>query len=228
MLDSKFRPLYYGLRVVDASAFSYDLFFNVDGQSFKIEHFISSTEIVELARLSRTKRWNGHEDVAALGSRWLSTCREYHPNCSSNNSRNWKPTRLLNISTDSIELVVTAKDEIRGDYATLSHCWGREPMSIVLNSETLPRFLKGVPVEELPLTFQHAITIVRRLDIMYLWIDCFCIIQGDQKDWEDESRQMGNVYQNGLINIGAATTDSARKGIFVRKTPSSVRHSIIK
>ncbi|KAI3318085.1 heterokaryon incompatibility protein-domain-containing protein [Xylariaceae sp. AK1471] len=114
------------------------------------------------------------------------------------------------------------EDEKNYDYATLSHCWGDKQFE-VLNLQTTKDFLAGVYIRELPQTFQDTVVTVQRLGIRYLWIDCYCIIQGydviARADWESESRQMGKVYQNGLINIGAAANDGAHKGLFKNRDP---------
>lgn len=54
--------------------------------------------------------------------------------------------------------------------------------------------------------FAQAISIVRRLEIRYLWIDSLCIIQGDQTDWETESANMHEYYSNAFLNISAASS----------------------
>ena len=49
--------------------------------------------------------------------------------------------------------------------------------------------------------FREAVLITRQLGIQYLWIDSLCIIQGCKADWEQQSRQMGQVYSSAIINI---------------------------
>lgn len=119
----------------------------------------------------------------------------------------WHPTRLLDVSVDPVRLRISSEGQISGPYATLSHCWGTERFW-VLSKETMSQLLEGVPLTAFPNTFQQAITTVRRLGIDYLWIDCYCIIQGldplAQADWEYEATRMSQVYSNTVINIGAA------------------------
>lgn len=45
------------------------------------------------------------------------------------------------------------------------------------------------------------------MDIRYLWIDCLCIIQGDEKDWQTEANMMQSVYANALINVAASDAE---------------------
>lgn len=179
------------------------------------------TEMHDLARRSRSRRYDGHEDVAALAAKWLSHCKSNHSRCSV--SRGWKPSRLLEVSTDSVKLINGCEVQRDDEYATLSYCWGRSSF-FVLNTSTMDQFRKGVDIKELPLTIQHAVLTVQRLKIKYLWVDAYCIIQGNdsraQEDWEHESQSMGKVYQNGLLNIGAATTEGANMGMFGHRKSS--------
>jgi hypothetical protein len=55
---------------------------------------------------------------------------------------------------------------------------------------------KGIAWPLLRRTFQHAIITTYGLGIKYLWIDSLSILQGDEKDWETESAEMGPVYEN--------------------------------
>ncbi|KAF2653755.1 HET-domain-containing protein, partial [Lophiostoma macrostomum CBS 122681] len=104
-----------------------------------------------------------------------------------------------------------------GPYASLSHCWGRNYF-LRLTTTTIETFKAGVPFADFPVTFQHTITTVRALGIRYLWIDCYCIIQGNDKvsqtDWAREVDKMRDVYSHSFINIGAATTDNPFGGLF--------------
>ncbi|KAI1391620.1 heterokaryon incompatibility protein-domain-containing protein [Hypoxylon trugodes] len=164
------------------------------------------TEIDSLARRSRSREYIGQEYTA-------------------------KPSRLLDISSDRIKLINGCNVPRDEEYSTLSYCWGKTEF-IVLNTVTMDQFLEGVNTLKLPLIIQHAILTVRRLNIKYLWVDCYCIIQGNepeaQADWESESISMGEVYKNGLVNICAATTDEANKGIFTQRESCLAGHITIR
>jgi hypothetical protein len=67
---------------------------------------------------------------------------------------------------------------------------------------------------DLPQTFQDAITITRNLGYRYLWIDSLCIIQDSTEDWELESRKMGSIYRDALLNISADAAENGQEGIF--------------
>ncbi|KAI1491691.1 heterokaryon incompatibility protein-domain-containing protein [Biscogniauxia mediterranea] len=188
----------------------------------------------QLRRRSRSRMTTGHEDVA-LVARWLlSKCVECHASCSrllsGDSGGGWRPPRLLDISQDQVRLVLTDEEDIAGPYATLSHCWGKEKF-LVLNSENFSQFTAGIHVGKFPKTFQETMTTVRRLGIKYLWIDCYCIVQGDEEDWKQQASQMDKVYTNSHINVGAAKANSPVDGLFSEREgcdeapPASIRWS---
>ncbi|TVY83157.1 hypothetical protein LSUE1_G006943 [Lachnellula suecica] len=119
------------------------------------------------------------------------------------------PTRLLFIEpggchdTLNIKLIEGAK--AHKQYAALSHCWGsNQPLRTV--RENLTQFNKSIPWPDLPQTFQDAVTVANSLGISYLWIDSLCILQDDFLDWERESSQMANIYENAVVTIVAASS----------------------
>jgi hypothetical protein len=76
---------------------------------------------------------------------------------------------------------------------TLSHCWGKANF-MKLTNESIRDFRQGISVETLPKTFQDAIKFARELEVRWLWIDALCIIQYDKDDWQEQSKQMHDVY----------------------------------
>lgn len=63
---------------------------------------------------------------------------------------------------------------------------------------------RRIPLRDFPKTFSDAITVCRALRVKYLWIDCLCIVQDCQQDWETQSSKMGDIYCNALFTIIAA------------------------
>ncbi len=81
-------------------------------------------------------------------------------------------------------------------------------------------------LQELPLTFQHAIAVTRALGIQYLWIDAICIIQDDDKDWEVESGNMASIYGNSYLTISATSSSSPAAGLApMRAAPRTFEHT---
>lgn len=169
------------------------------------------------------------DKVIDLAKEWLRECDDEHDACkpTSSRQRRFYPTRLLAISppdhdgtvTDVVRVVSSNPKETNlrhpfdGDYATLSHCWGKDPF-VRLFKNNLEAFQKRMEVEKLPLTFQHAIKLARRLKIQWLWIDALCIVQDDDEDWLTQSSSMREIYAQAYCNISATASQNSSQGLF--------------
>lgn len=78
-------------------------------------------------------------------------------------------------------------------------------------------------IEDLPKTFRDAIAVTQILKIRYIWIDSLCIIQDDAQDWQREAAKMSYIYQEGFLNIAAASASSCHDGCFLRRDHAGVR-----
>lgn len=114
-----------------------------------------------------------------------------------------------------MQLVLTTAWNTQPEYATLSYCWGRDEF-IKLTSENLASFLCIIPEEDLPKAFKDAISIARRLELKYIWIDALCIIEAksDNRDWVRETGRMGSISGSAYINIAASSATNVHKGCF--------------
>lgn len=110
---------------------------------------------------------------------------------------------------------------------TLSHCWG-DGQHIKLRRTCSESFKNGIALEDLPRTFQDAVTTARRLKISYLWIDSLCILQDkdDLSDWFREAADMDRIYGQSYCNISAAAADNASVGLFMTRDPRNMRTTI--
>lgn len=116
------------------------------------------------------------------------------------------PTRLLDIGQGSqadIVLVDAALENKCPKYAALCHCWGTEKV-LTTTSVSLSAHRKGIPISNLPQTFQDMIFICKALSLQYVWIDSLCIIQDSELDWERESAKMGAIYKYAYVTIAAS------------------------
>lgn len=162
-------------------------------------------------------------DVAAL---WLRKCLG-HQDCR-REKRPHLPTRILDVDREEPALVVNST--MTEPYVTLSYCWGGA-QPLILTLESLPAFIHGITISTMPLLFQEVITLLRALEIRFLWIDALCIIQPCSDgglDWDKESAKMRSIYTNSLFTISAAASHSPYDGLFgwrpdryVRVKPSS-------
>ncbi|KAH7009567.1 heterokaryon incompatibility, partial [Ilyonectria destructans] len=90
-----------------------------------------------------------------------------------------------------------------GDSIFLSHCWGGfQPLRTL--KKHIADMKNCISWNDLPKTFQEAVTMTRRLGIRYLGIDSICIIQDDNGDWRRESSKMHTSYRNGYLTLSAA------------------------
>lgn len=138
-----------------------------------------------------------------LATKWLSTCDQSHSCRLPSTGLPQYPTRLLDVSTEILRLIITKESRPTGNYATLSHCWG-DAQFLQLSAKTMGMLQIGFRCEQLPKTFQHAIQATRSLKLRYLWIDSLCIIQGSdveaRADWQFEAARMEEVYRNSYCN----------------------------
>jgi len=142
---------------------------------------------------------------------WLRNCQENHPECTDNHSVPL-PSRVLDVgdtSSDWMKLREVSGQE--GSYTALSHCWGGG-IAMRMVMANLDRYKEGIRYGDLPLTFQHAVTVTRDLGIKYLWIDALCIIQDDQDDWQQESCNMAAIYRDAYFVIGADMSKDSNGG----------------
>lgn len=83
------------------------------------------------------------------------------------------PTRIIDVSCGVESMVrLSRREHVPVDvrYVTLSHCWGKaRPLALTKLTEGVLQ--RGFFKTLLPLTFQHAIEVIRRFQIRYLWFD---------------------------------------------------------
>ncbi|KAI1326039.1 hypothetical protein F5Y16DRAFT_248365 [Xylariaceae sp. FL0255] len=165
-------------------------------------------------------------DYFRLLSLWLQDCDDNHKSCRSAH-RIVFPTRLIDVGTPedrSLRLIETREVKLDGDtdrYIALSHPWGNPaehpPFSTLRtdpsgNQRDLATLKTAIPYPKLPLTFQHAIDTTRKLGIRYLWIDSLCIIQGEDGDFEEESKHMEDVFSCAYCVLAASRAKGQTSG----------------
>ena len=135
----------------------------------------------------------------------LSKCHEEHP--AWQNSETPLPTRAVYIGSSNSEVRLVEAKGTTAKYVTLSHCWGGEqPTKTTIYN--LAALTDCLDFETLPIVFQQTILLARKLGVDYVWIDSLCIIQDSVSDWELESAQMCDYYENAYLTISTATSPS--------------------
>lgn len=159
--------------------------------------------------------WPDPSHTIARVKDWVGTCLNKHTTlCRRNRDQDFqKPTRLLEIFDADVKLVEVDSRE-HYDYVTVSHRWDDEVLMLTKKDQNLDKdqthrisiqVLKyGQPVNDFSQAFQKAIQIARECGLHYIWIDSLCIIQdkgdsGNNPDWENEARKMGDIYAGGVL-----------------------------
>lgn len=165
-------------------------------------------------------------DRLLLMKSWISECENGHPACTVKGD-GFRPTRLLDLEkfkdSRDVALISTA-DSPSGNahYVTLSHGWDRSkrgPFPTV--SANIDQRMRRISFDELPLTFQDAVDITRKLDVRYLWIDSLCMVQDQPEDVEQETAAMGQIYEQSYCTLAAASSHDEHGGCRVNAGKSA-------
>ncbi|KAF2095806.1 HET-domain-containing protein [Rhizodiscina lignyota] len=149
--------------------------------------------------------------------RQIEDCSLHHDECRIRRATT-APKRLLSVSADNGRIRLARSDtHSREKYATLSYCWGGD-QGLKLTKADEVFFQEHIEWGQLTPLHQDAVTLCRRLDIPFLWIDAFCICQDDMDDWREESAHMADIYENACITIFAAACSSPRDSFLIPHT----------
>jgi hypothetical protein len=194
-----------------------------DAFKVQIEPFrtASSLEPVQSAAVAASKsRYTGSPATLQLASSWLKECATHHENCVPKSEPGWHPTRSLEVTGETVKLIDTADENVREHYFTLSYVWGNPTPPLMLTPEKEGELRAGLPIIRLEKTYRDALHLTKALGYRYLWIDLFCIFQGEsakgKQDWAQESPTMDQVYTHGLLNISATYASHGDGGCFTQ------------
>lgn len=151
---------------------------------------------------------------------WLKQCSG-HRECS-NPEQRILPSRVIEVSpeqnTESPRLFVT--NGLKGSYAALSYCWGRNQVGITTRKNINER-RSQLGVKSLSRSVQDAIVVTKRVGLNYLWVDAICIIQDDADDIVAELAKMGDIYRHAQITIVAASAKESGGGFLEDRSDPS-------
>jgi hypothetical protein len=171
------------------------------------------------------------ESMRAIITSWYSECCASHDSCRVEidiSSQRSLPSRLLDLGEEqllqpaSVCLVTTSQLPIATEYATFSHCWGKQ-VPLTLTMDNLDAFQQGISIDVIPRKFWQAMCIVKVLGLRYFWVDSMCICQDNPTDWAGEAARMDAVYEHSSVNIAATFAKDAVTDLFI---PQS-NHSLI-
>lgn len=142
-------------------------------------------------------------------------CANFHPDCAAASTPSLLPRRLINVNT--LRIYHSQAGET-GQYAALSYCWGYPMVRGALVRENLQSLTEdGISMDSLPPTVKDAVAITKRLELYYLWIDAYCIIQDSVDDKNAELAHMAAIYGGAYITLAAASAATVEDGFLQRR-----------
>ncbi|KAH8592660.1 heterokaryon incompatibility protein-domain-containing protein [Bisporella sp. PMI_857] len=81
-------------------------------------------------------------------------------------------------------------------------------------------------INGLPATYRDAIEVTRKLDVQFLWIDSFCVIQDDPHDWETESWRMQTIFSLAYCTIAAGSTTDRNDGFLKPRAATAAEREV--
>ena len=151
---------------------------------------------------------------------WLQDCEGRHKRCRLETPMH-RPTKVIDSLQRKIILITPDTK-----YFALSYVWGALMGNIVA-----PKLSPGdehLP-EDIPRLIADAMTLVVSLGSKHLWVDRWCIDQGNKEETPQQVSCMDDIYEGAIATIIAVTSaapDKRMSGVSVpRITPPDVRIS---
>ncbi|KAI1414331.1 heterokaryon incompatibility protein-domain-containing protein [Hypoxylon sp. FL1857] len=139
---------------------------------------------------------------------WLDNCISSHdPDCSLTPLRLRDNAYLRSFRLIDVYNRCIVQFPTRPQYVALSYVWGRGPVCRLLQSNRdelmSPNGLDNY-WDQIPLTVKDAISLVRDMELRYLWVDSLCLVQDDREDVMKGINVMDSVYEQCLFSIVAS------------------------
>ncbi|KAI9154898.1 putative protein of unknown function with het domain [Paramyrothecium foliicola] len=146
------------------------------------------------------------------------------------NDTGFTPTRLIDLGpSQASNIKIINPKSMRSHsrqkkpplhYAALSYCWGPPADAVKqprLLANNISRLGQSFDAGDMSPVMEDAALVCKKFDIRYLWIDALCIIQDSKTDWEEQSQQMAQVYENSYLTICAAASSSCLEGFLTSR-----------
>lgn len=139
-----------------------------------------------------------------LLSEWLRDCESKHGGCRLQRAM-MKPAKVIDCLQRRI---LTSTPHTK--YVALSYVWGRRSKdgigsSMAKANNELPENTPGVILD--------AMSLVISLGFQNLWVDRFCIDQGDLEEKHEQISNMDEIYEGALLTIVAASRKATNNGL---------------
>jgi hypothetical protein len=132
----------------------------------------------------------------AIIKEWISFCGNHHKALCKQKSDPQVPKDFCVIDCTTRKIIPWEEIIDRKQYVTLSYTWGRPNQDTVLQ--------EGVVPSDLPRTIEHTLQLTTELGYRYLWIDRYCIAQGDTTSRQIQIQSMDIIYQHSVLTVVAA------------------------
>lgn len=143
----------------------------------------------------------------SLITQWLGYCKSRHKRlCGSKVSQ---LSNLKVVDCNSLSIIPAPSSCL---YVALSYVWSRENRELQVfkpdqNNAT------ALQLQHLPRSIQDAITVTKGIGFQYLWVDRFCINQGDPNEKHYQIQNMDLIYRGAEITIIAAAGSDEAYGL---------------
>ncbi|CAJ2501742.1 Uu.00g045950.m01.CDS01 [Anthostomella pinea] len=173
-----------------------------------------------------------NEHTFAMAKEWLKHCSAKHLLCHHTLSgtkvqdgpgETQLPLRVIRVVGPDPPRLVESRQHM-GQFIALSYTWGPsldDEDSTVLTARNFDEFKRRIPLDRMPQTMLDAMEATRQLGVEYLWVDSLCIIQKDNRDWEQQSALMPDVYQNAILTIVVLGERDRCTGFLARGSPGA-------
>lgn len=120
--------------------------------------------------------------------------------------------------------LVETRDDHDYIWACLSHRWNQTTVDRRTTARNVASRFQFLSLDDLTATGRGALDLTRRLGVRWLWVDSLCIIQegDDDADLNKELSKMGEIYQNAIFTIAAASSVDASIGCFRDDMPQDL------
>ncbi|KXS98345.1 hypothetical protein AC578_4657 [Pseudocercospora eumusae] len=147
---------------------------------------------------------------------WIQECLSSHGSCVSCHISSM-PSRILAVGTTERPQLQIIEGPQRNHYVALSYCWGADQPAKT-TAQRLSAYCKHIDIKTLPAAVRDAIRVTRALDIPYLWVDAFCIVQDDEHDKMKEIALMQNIYKCSTVVLAATCTTSSTQSFLLPRS----------
>jgi hypothetical protein len=158
----------------------------------------------ETAEIFSGRQIQSHVDISVL-RKWLQFCENNHkPLCK--HTFNFEAPDGFRVIDCITRRIISWKDVSKGErYVALSYVWD--------TSNEEPLVQDGVIPHSTPLTIEDTILLTTELGYRYLWIDRYCIAQGDSAHKQKQIQCMDEIYGHSIVTIIAAAGDDPHHGL---------------